>query len=521
MSSTVLWNITKRSKDFIFLGFLIGVGLLLRFAYFPYELPVVVDANNYFLYAADIIALGHLPNSWMPINNGWPIFLSFWFSIIKLDDPLGYMQIQKILTVIISTVTVIPIYYICIKFVKQKYAFIASALFVLDPRIILGSLSGAADPLYILLGATSLLFSLKNDRKFVLIAFVVAAFCTIVRGEGIFLFFAITSIYLIRNKITKESIYTIFPSIGLFFIILLPMVVFRIDVVGTDGIFIRTATSLVETSSIVSDQNYLQIFQTFEIIFKYLGWIMIPNLIFFVPFGIIQYLKNRKKENNFVIIFSIIMILPMLYAYSVPALDTRYLYFLFPILCLLSGLAIQHYFSKIKAQNYILVGIFIVILLSSILFYEYKKVDWRIDKNYESEYLKISQEILEFSEGINYHPTIGRYLNVEQLTNQWPILHNNNPGLAVASLKTELLSPKDNSLNEFIQQNRESLTHIVVDNKSDLDKSFIEIYEKEFEFLDLVYEYEIEEKGEKFKVFKINYNQFNMIYEQERGVGRN
>ena len=215
------------------------------------------------------------------------------------------------------------------------------------------------------------------------------------------------------------------------------------------------------------------------------------------------------------------MILPMLYAYSVPALDTRYLYFLFPILCLLSGLAIQHYFSKIKAQNYILVGIFIVILLSSILFYEYKKDDWRIDKNYESEYLKISQEILEFSEGINYHPTIGRYLNVEQLTNQWPILHNNNPGLAVASLKTELLSPKDNSLNEFIQQNRESLTHIVVDNKSDLDKSFIEIYEKEFEFLDLVYEYEIEEKGEKFKVFKINYNQFNMIYEQERGVGRN
>ena len=328
-------------------------------------------------------------------------------------------------------------------------------------------------------------------------------------------------IYLIRNKITKKSISTILPSIGLFFIILLPMMIFRIDTVGTDGIFIRTATQLVETSQITNDYGYSRIFQSFEIFFKYLGWIMIPNLIFFVPFGIIQYFKNRKKENNFLVIFSIIMILPMLYAYSVPALDTRYLYFLFPIFCVLSSLAIQRYFSKIKVQNYILVGIFITILFSSVLFYEYKKDDWRIDKNYESEYLKISQEILEFSEGINYHPTIGRYLNVEQLTNQWPILHNNNPGLAVASLKTELLSPKDNSLNEFIQQNRESLTHIVVDNKSDLDKSFIEIYEKEFEFLDLVYEYEIEEKGEKFKVFKINYNQFNMIYEQERGVGRN
>ena len=164
MSSTVLCNINKRSKDLIFLGLLIGIGLILRLVYFPYELPVIVDARNYFLYASDIISLGHLPNSWMPTNNGWPIFLSFWFSIIKLDDPLGYMQIQKILSSIISTITVIPIYYICTKFVKQKYALIASALFALDPRIILNSLIGATDPLYILLGATSLLFLLKNDR---------------------------------------------------------------------------------------------------------------------------------------------------------------------------------------------------------------------------------------------------------------------------------------------------------------------------------------------------------------------
>jgi hypothetical protein len=503
MNSIALWDITKKSKDFIFLGFLIGVGVILRLAYFPYELPVIVDAKNYFLYASDIVALGHLPNSWMPTNNGWPIFLSFWFSIIKLDDPLAYMQMQKILASIISIITVIPIYYICTKFVKQKYAFIASALFILDPRILVNSLFGATDPLYILLGVTALLFLLKNDRKFVLIAFVLAAFCTIVRGEGIFFFFAIIVIYLIRNKITKESIYTIFPSIGLFFIILLPMVIFRIDAIGTDGIFIRTATSLVETSSIASDQDYSKIFQSFEIFFKYLGWIMIPNLIFFVPFGIIQYFKNRKKENNFVIIFSIIMALPMLYAYSVPALDTRYLYFLFPILCLLSGLAIQHYVSKIKAQNYILVIIFIVILFSSILFYEYKKDDWRMDIENENEYLKISHEILEFSEGINHHPIIGRYLLVEQLPEQWPISHDK------LELKTKLSSPRDSSLDEYIQQNRQSLTHIVVDNRSDSPKFLTEIFEKDIKFLDLVYEYEMKEKTEKFKVFRINYDLFN------------
>ena len=191
----------KKYKDIFFLVSLISIGLVLRFVYFPYDLPVIVDARKYFIYASDIIALGQLPTSWMPANNGWSIFLSFWFSIIKLEESLGYMQIQKVLSVVISTITVIPIYYICTKFIKQKYAFIASALFVLDPRILLNSLLGATDPLYILLGATSLLFLLKNDKKFVLISFVLAAFCTIVRGEGIFFFFAIIVIYLIRNKI--------------------------------------------------------------------------------------------------------------------------------------------------------------------------------------------------------------------------------------------------------------------------------------------------------------------------------
>ena len=98
---------------------------------------------------------------------------------------------------------------------------------------------------------------------------------------------------------------------------------------------------------------------------------------------------------------------------------------------------------------------------------------------------------------------LGRYLDVEQIPNQWPISYDD------MSLKTELISPRQSSLNEFIQQNKQSLTHIIVDNKSDLPKFLIEIYEKEFEFLDLVYEYEIKENGEKFKVFKINYAEFD------------
>ena len=40
MNSTILYNLNIRSKNFIFLGLLIGTGLILRAVYFPDELPV-------------------------------------------------------------------------------------------------------------------------------------------------------------------------------------------------------------------------------------------------------------------------------------------------------------------------------------------------------------------------------------------------------------------------------------------------------------------------------------------------
>ena len=55
------------------------VGLGLRFFYFPNELPLIADAMDNFTYATGINYYGHLPTEWAPANNGWPMFLSFWF----------------------------------------------------------------------------------------------------------------------------------------------------------------------------------------------------------------------------------------------------------------------------------------------------------------------------------------------------------------------------------------------------------------------------------------------------------
>ena len=47
--------------------------LLIRFYYFPYDLPVSGDAFGNFTYATAINYYGYLPLEWTPINNGWPI----------------------------------------------------------------------------------------------------------------------------------------------------------------------------------------------------------------------------------------------------------------------------------------------------------------------------------------------------------------------------------------------------------------------------------------------------------------
>ena len=163
-------------------------GLFLRFFYFPHELPLIADGMDYYVYSTEIVSLGHLPTDWTPINNGWSIFLSFWFSIINLENSFQYMQLDRIISIILSGLITIPVYFLCKKFFDEKIALVGAALFAFDPRLLLNSLLGITEPLFILLGVSSLVIFLKYQQKAMILSFILASFCTIVRSEGIFLF---------------------------------------------------------------------------------------------------------------------------------------------------------------------------------------------------------------------------------------------------------------------------------------------------------------------------------------------
>ena len=291
------------------------VGLGLRFFYFPNELPLIADAMDNFTYATGINYYGHLPTEWAPANNGWPIFLSFWFSIINLETSLDYMQMQKTISVVLSTLTIIPIYFLCRKFFDEKISLVGAALFAFEPRIILNSLLGITEPLFILLGISSLVIFLRYGRRAILLSFVLASVCTIVRSEGIFLLLTLSILFFIKYRISKEIVKTYLPSLIIFMLILTPIMIYKIEVSGNDGIFQRASGGTERILSMTGQDDDQKITDGFELFIKYLGWVMIPTFLVFVPFGMIQFLRNRKKETNFIIVFLVCSSIPILYAF--------------------------------------------------------------------------------------------------------------------------------------------------------------------------------------------------------------
>ena len=497
--------VTSINKFEIKITFLIifSIGLGLRLFYLPYELPLIADGMDNFTYATAINFHGNLPTEWAPANIGWSIFLSFWFWLIDLDSSLDYMQFQRILSIILSSLTTIPIYYLCRKFFNNKISLIGVALFAFEPRIILNSILGITEPLFILLGISSLVIFLRYSKKGILLAFVLASFTTIVRSEGIFLLITLSVLFFIRYKLSKEILKTYLPALVIFLLILTPISSYKTEVSGNDAMFDRVVHGTNQVIKISNDNNDNEILKGGELFLKYLGWIMVPIFLLFLPFGMIQYFRKRNKELNFIIIFLISSSIPILYAYIVQANDTRYFYILYPIFCLISLFAVETYISKVKRKNILILVLIIGILIGSILFYEYKKIDYEKEK----EFNEIAQIISNNVSGINFHPTETQYIRAAEIPLKWPFLFFEEDH-KIKSISTI----NYNNLEKFVLNSKNDLTHLIVDDNPNLPKFLQDVYhhEENYEYLNKVFDSRNHGFNHHVKVFKINFEKFGL-----------
>ena len=140
------------------------------------------------------------------------------------------------LTVVISVLTIIPVYLLCTRFVPTKYAIIGSTFFIMDPRIITNSFLGVTEAAFVLLGSLALFLFLSKDFKVVFASFGILALFTLVRYEGIVLIIPFLIFFLIRFRSQRKVILKFLGVITIFILILLPMAYFRMEATGNDGI---------------------------------------------------------------------------------------------------------------------------------------------------------------------------------------------------------------------------------------------------------------------------------------------
>ena len=393
-------------KIIIILTLTAFASFIVRLFYFPFDLPLTNDATGYFWYANDMSILGNFPTpsgGWAEItNNGWPVFLSVFFSSMNSSEFLDFVNVQRFIGVTISTLTIIPLYLLISKFLKKHLAILASAVFAFSPRLIENSLLGTTEAPFLFLIITSLCLFLSDKYKLILISFALAALASLVRYEGLLIIIPFTVMFFFRFRKNNKVIGKYLIALSIFILILLPMGYVRAETTGQDGLISHISSGPQYYNLVASDspeENVLLNFliKGFTFLMKYSAILIIPMFIIFLPFGIFKFFKNRNENKWTIIIFSLILLIPAFYAYSRGFQDTKYLFILYPFLCICIGYTFGEIEKKINKQNLFFI-VFLIGIVSSSFFFTSLMI---LDFEHQKELYDITDELNEKISTIN------------------------------------------------------------------------------------------------------------------------
>jgi len=539
-------QITSNKLIFFGLSFLIGVGLIFRFFYVTLDVPIVTDGYFSFIYGVKTAFEGALPFGYTVTNTGWANFLSLFFIFSDKTDPLQLMNIQRSLSIIISTVTVIPLFFLLRNFTNIKFSLIGSFLFVIEPRLMLISLEGLNFSLFMFLFILSLSLFLKKTSVTFFLSFTCIAFASLIRYEGIILLIPLTILYLTKFN-DKKSLYRFLGMIFIASIILFSIGILRMDATsdycdgnifgtcGEDGVISNFLSIIIYVASVFqvenqteetkafftkneNENNTTSSFSSFIIygltnLGKFFGLSLLPFFGFLIFFNIIMRIKNQNFSGipfdwKTVFAFSGIMILPALFAFVRGIDEIRYILILIPVFCIVS-VSFDNITMKKISRNHIMIIICIVAFALSIIFVEMEKRD----SIHDVESFKISQHILSLTNVTNSFNQDG-YIKNAILFKDWPELPNADPergGKLENQQFVKISTGNFNDLTEMIDKSRENeLKYIVVDAN---EKLFNELREKpdKYPFLKKIFDSKNYNYMNEFKIFEIDYQTFDLI----------
>ena len=549
-----LENSTK--KPIIFLGLIGLAGLLIRLAYFPYDVPLFGDSHGYFWYAIDMSILNQLPPGHSIVNNGWPTLLSIIFQLVDSNNFLDYHNIQRFVGIIFSVATIFPVYFLCSKYFKKSYSLLGATLFIFEPRLIQNSYIGTPESMYIFLMALLLFLILSNNFKKIYLAFAIVALLATTRYEGLLMIIPISIVFFIRFRKQKKDLIKYVICISIVLLILLPIAYFNVETFGPrmDAFSHASAATIYYQTEIQANNStpidFIYLGSTNLI--KYLGWIQIPSFIIFIPLGIILIFKNIDHKKLTIILSVLIMLIPAFYAYSRGMEETKYLYVLYPIFCVFACFTFKIFLEKFRRKNLIFCMIIGGIILSSIIFVEWKSFD---NEHYREAYeifaeigqkeMKVNIELQTYGgelmyfvwvplQDISEFPVLqkelpmpkvttpskeGQIWNVE--TKQWNDVdfEELDALLIKKMMEQEYYIPEVDNLKDYFHVlEKRKVTHLLLDENNntplindELRLHLRDIFNHENKYPFLVKEYDSRENGFNYyvKLFKIDYDLYD------------
>jgi len=487
---------------------------------------------------------------------GWSIFISPFYLLTDSTDLLDYLNITRILSIAISTVTIIPMYILARRFFDEKYSLMASCLFAFEPHLNYNSVLGLSEPLFILGVVLASIFILqKNHNWYFYLSFLLAGIVWWVRFNGLIMVMILSIVFFVVYKPSSKNFLKYLVCIGLFLIIVSPILIQRYDQFGdplyfalSDNHFIGDAYSnyAVNTKDIeysasdyIQDNGVISFVERFGLtglhimaldMFK----MLFPYLIFLVPFGILFSLRAFAQDKDYIKSIWILLLVNLgflIIVFSVWA-DMRLIYHVFPFIIIISTIVIQRVvkhglstfqFSE-KQKNFFLVGVIsIVIISASILTLRMNESDELLDQE-RIEFSKLLTQ--KFNGKISAGGDVLRLLTYTQLqdsphlfkefktsTYDFSIGRDSDLFASENMLERTLLYAK--SLDELIEVGKEyDLKYIAINKeqpKNDWFGYLTNLYDEgeKYPFLTKVLDTkEIGFKKFKVKVFEINYDKF-------------
>jgi len=526
-------QLESNKQIFIILSIIIVSSIFLKLYTIDFSLHEIQDTWVYVLRGIAHSAGDYAESPIKP--SGYPLFLSLFFNFLDSENFIDYLNVTRVLAIVISSISIIPLYFLGNHFFDRKFSLLLPLFFAFQPQLNFNAGQGLSEPYFLLILIFSLYFILNKNSNFSpYVSFILVGLLFWVRFTGILFIFP----FIITHFLIYRDVKKLFLCCLVFLLVISPILVLRDDQYGSPLYF--SGVSDERDYEYLPEGFRIDYFKTsFSHLFVALTTMSLPYLLILAPLGIILIKKIPYNRKNFYynLIFIIFTLFPIIIQYH-EGTSARPLYHLYPFFMIFAIVPIKiiyenkiNFLQYLRNKNLLILLVLLIITSSGLVTlgiddYGYGKRD-KIEINEIHDYVNylftlngdifwskgvsiswISVTMIDESNGgfrdYKLDPEIGMKVYLpESLENIYPINLN-------IHYRTNAKSIDD----FFIYLEKSNINYLSIGEKNEL-QYLDKIYENEQNFPSLKKIFDSKRDGfEKFnvKLFEIDHDIIQKIY---------